>query len=458
MSIREKLIINNFFSIKNFEWDIKGFNILTGGMASGKSLALKLLYFCEQVFKLTVYDATISKELFQKENFFRKINEEFNKIFISKDHESDYSATVINYSYEFYESLPKNQSEFIFNEEILPEEHLKLLFDLSAIWDKTELRWSSKYIESRLETWQAIFYEKNSPELTEKVRNRVFKTISSNFSNSFPLDAMFIPASRAIAAITSTIESRDIFIRKFIILKEFALSFNNEIGGISSERVNKLLRLQNISLDEENNKQPVFKLLNGRDINSLELSSGQQELLYLLLLIHDLKRPGFEYGYNASIFIEEPSAHLFPREQKETIEFLVSSFNELKSIWGNSPGHRFFISTHSPYLLNAFNNCIEKDRLLKIAKNMDDTTEKNAIIKKVEELSFPCLPIDNVSAYMIENEGNVKPMINRDDDEPYIYSEIIDLISQEITEGTEKLYDINSEIRKLSQYTSPKVN
>ena len=48
---------------------------------------------------------------------------------------------------------------------------------------------------------------------------------------------------------------------------------------------------------------------------------------------------------------------------------------------------------------------------------------------------------------MIEKNGVVKSMIHKDDDEPYIYSEVIDQISQEITTGTEKLYDINNKIK-----------
>jgi len=463
MSIQEKLVIKNFFTITDFEWDIKGFNVLTGSMASGKSLALKLLYFCEQVFQQTIFDTSINRELFQKDNFFNKINENFNTIFVSNDYKSDYFNTEINYSYVLYKSLlesSNNQSEerTLFDEEILstkqPDVGLPIItvFDLSAVWDKTELRWSSKYIESKLQTWQTFFDEQNAPELAERVRNRIFESISSDFSNSFPLAAMFIPASRAIAAITSNIKSRDRFIQEFMNLKEFALAFN-DLGGISSEAVNTILQFQSISLENGKDKQPVFQLLNGRNISSLELSSGQQELLYLLLLIADLKRTKFIYGNHASIFIEEPSAHLFPREQKETVEFLVASFNELQKRKGHYPGHRFFISTHSPYLLNTINNLMEKDRLLKKAENISDSTIKNTINKKINTLSFPGLSIDYVSAYMIEKGGYVKTMINNIDDEPYIYSNVIDQISQEITEGTEKLYDINNEIKNSIQST-----
>jgi len=450
MKIQEKIIIKNFFTIKDFEWDVKGFNILTGGMASGKSLALKLLYFCEQVFHQTVFETTINRELFQKENFFKKINENFNAIFTSKDQKSDYCDTNISYSYlhKYYQDNPE-----LFNNETLSTEQLELdlpastiVFDLSATWDTNELKWSSKYIESKLETWQKFFDEQNTPELIERVRNRIFESISSDFSNGFPLAAMFIPASRAIAAITNNIRSRDRFIQEFMNLKEFALSFN-DLGGISSETVNNILQFNNISLEDEKDKQPVFKLLNGRSISSLELSSGQQELLYLLLLIDDLKRTKFTYGYHASIFIEEPSAHLFPKEQKETIEFLVSSFNELQNKKNYHPGHRFFISTHSPYLLNTINNLLEKGRLSRSIKNIKDSKTKTDVNDKIDALPFPSLSIDNVSAYMIEKSGYVKPMINNDDNEPYIYSVIIDQISEDITNGTEELFKLNNEIK-----------
>jgi len=143
---------------------------------------------------------------------------------------------------------------------------------------------------------------------------------------------------------------------------------------------------------------------------------------------------------------------LFPKEQKETVEFLVTSFNELQKKKKHCPGHRFFISTHSPYLLNTINNLLEKDRLSRSIKNINNPEIKTTINNKIAELSFPFLSIDNVSAYMIEKNGNVTPMINNDD-EPYIYSEIIDQISQEITEGTEKLYNLNNEIKKFIQPT-----
>ncbi|MDR2135889.1 MAG: ATP-binding protein, partial [Treponema sp.] len=346
MNIQEKLSISEFFSIKTFDWDIKGFNILTGKMASGKSLALKILYFCEQVIHRVVFYDSIDKDMFTKKNFFEKVEKEFNTIFISKNHKKDFYNTKITYKYFFKNSGVGTPS--LFDQPETP------VFDLSAEWNKErgQLQWTSGYIESKLEQWQKYFEEPNTPDLIESIRNRIYESIASDFTGEFPPAAMFIPASRAIAAIASSVSSRDQFISDFMDFRSFALSFR---GDISSGAVNKILHVKDI-LVTESDKQPEFELPNKRRVSSLELSSGQQELLYLLLLINDLPKTHFRYGKAVSIFIEEPSAHLFPGEQKETIEYLAENFNKLQKNTNSSPGYRFFISTHSPYVLNTLNN------------------------------------------------------------------------------------------------------
>jgi predicted ATPase len=446
MSIQEKLIIRNFFSIQEFEWDIKGFNVLTGGMGSGKSIALKLLYFCEQIFHQVIFsEPSLDKKLFNGENFFNAIKVKFEKIFPSKNHEIDFSNTKIKYEYILFDNGEHNGELDGLNEpKYLPFDQPDIrIFDLRAEWDKNSKRflWSSNYIESCLPKWQKLFDSPKTPDLPDNVRNHIYDLILSDFSNCFPLASMFIPASRAIAAIADTISSRDQFINAFFKLKNFALSFDS----ISDDIVNNILRISEITLNK--NKEPVFELLDGRKITALELSSGQQELLYLLLLINDLQGTIFTFGESVSVFIEEPSAHLFPKEQKETIEFLAACFNFLQTGKEYDPGHRFFISTHSPYVLNTVNNILEKSRLLKIAENIKNTGVKNKILEEIKTLPFPDLSVADVSAYMIEDSGVVKSMINDEDDEVYIYSEVIESITQEITCETDKLYSLNGRIK-----------
>jgi hypothetical protein len=141
---------------------------------------------------------------------------------------------------------------------------------------------------------------------------------------------------RAIAAIIDNNGYGDDPDLSYLIrrLKPFVLRFEE----LSTEDINKILH-------------------NDRKISPLVLSSGQQELLYLLLLIGHSANIGFKFGRRISIFIEEQSAHLFPLEQKEAIEFIVKIFRELME--DITRLNRFFITTHSPYILNVINNMLD---------------------------------------------------------------------------------------------------
>jgi predicted ATPase len=433
MSIQEKLIIKNFFSIADFEWNIKGFNVLTGGMGAGKSLALKLLYFCEQIFHLTIFSVpALSKEKFSETNYFGTIANNFDEIFTSNNYRKDFYKTKIKYEYIF--SGPEGNNLF--------EQQVFCCFDLSAEWNNVENKfiWSSNYISKQLSKWEELFDATKTPDLSDKVRNSIYNAILTDFQNTFPIASMFIPASRAIVAIADNFSSKDIFVNQFLNFKNFALAFDD----ISNELVNKILRLKGITISDK--KEPIFELLDGREISSLELSSGQQELVYLLLLINDLEKTGFIYGESVSVFIEEPSAHLFPKEQKETVEFLVEYFNILQQEKENDPGHRFFISTHSPYVLNTINNILEKNRLLKKASKISDVKARKEKIDAVNNLPFPGISIDNVSAYMIKKDGRVESIIDASGDGAYLYASVVDAIAQDISSETDKLYTLNSGI------------
>jgi AAA15 family ATPase/GTPase len=99
MGIIETLNIKNFFSITDFEWKIKKFNILTGDMGAGKSLCLKLLYFFEQAFYTTVLDAPIEKDSLSLDTLYDRLNVQFDKIFHCDKPEEYYKNTKIAYSF-----------------------------------------------------------------------------------------------------------------------------------------------------------------------------------------------------------------------------------------------------------------------------------------------------------------------------------------------------------------------
>jgi predicted ATPase len=422
MNMQERLIIDNFFSIEHFDWEIKDFNILTGEMASGKSLCLKLLHFIEQILHQNIFLVSISKDSLNKNDFYDNLAKQFNTIFHSNNQNDVFHNTAISYLYSYSDAK----------------------FDLAAKWNDNnkKLEWNSTYINNNIVEWQSFFGADNTPDAAKSARMQIHERIKHDFSYSFPIGAEFIPASRAIAAIANPSDIPDSFLENFIKEdKLFVLNFDT----VSDKYVNKILHLKKIIVKKENDNKKTIEaeLLNGRKITPLELSSGQQELVYLLLLVRNLFRTTFTYGQTTSIFIEEPSAHLFPQEQKESIEYIVKIFRELQEQKKNRV--RFFISTHSPYILNVINNMLKKGYLIEKLDEYKDEARKNTISRKVNSLKFPHLMVAEISAYFIQKK--VVSMINSSENGAFLYEKMIEDITQNIEDDYRNVRDLINEIK-----------
>jgi len=412
----ERLVIDNFFSIEHFDWEIKDFNILTGEMASGKSLCMKLLHFIEQIFHKNIFLSSISKETLTREVFLNNISDKFLRIFHYFDNENDFLNTSIRYSYSYSDTT----------------------FDLKMEIKNGKLEWYSEYLNTKLDEWREFFTIGNTPDAAQNVRTRIYDSLSHDFSFTFPIGAEFIPAARAIAAIANPPDIPDSFLENFINNeKPFALDFDD-----IDEKVKKILHFKNLTFKKFknlNNRTMVATTPDGRMITPLDFSSGQQELIYLLLFISNLYRTTYTYGHTTSIFIEEPSAHLFPDEQKETIQYIVNIFRNLQEIYKNKKA-RFFISTHSPYVLNVINNMLKKGYLIDKAKNCNDEAKRQNMINEIDTLAFPHLNINEISAHFIKK--NVDSMIKESENGAYLYEPIIENITQKINDDYNKVRDL----------------
>ncbi|RKZ44280.1 MAG: hypothetical protein DRQ41_03195 [Gammaproteobacteria bacterium] len=98
-----------------------------------------------------------------------------------------------------------------------------------------------------------------------------------------------------------------------------------------------------------------FKYVNGENriyfenkqyITLDRASSGQQEVLPLILILMDV----FYSGLLNFVTIEEPEAHLYPYSQYKLIELICRVYH------CHFDKNRFIMTTHSPYILSAFNN------------------------------------------------------------------------------------------------------
>jgi predicted ATPase len=415
-NIKETLEINNFLSISYMKWEISAFNILTGDMGSGKSLCIKLLSFFENIFISSILLAPgFSKKLFENGNFFDKLSDRLKKTFyLSVD-------DCLNLDLKY---ICKTKSRN---------------FSVFVSWNKSKdnLDWKCNYLEERLKNWSRYFPEKETPDTARDVKNRIHEEIKHDFDFKLPLSNFFVPASRAtITVVSANTTLKEEFLKDFADDKDYLLR-NFEIL-LRNNKLSKILKIKNIHENENDENDVVLEHIDGRTVPTLYSSSGQQELVYLLLLLDKLPIISFKYGETLSFFIEEPSAHLFPQEQKETIECIVDFFRNDKEM-----DTRLFITTHSPYILNSLNNMLKKGNLLKTYENMEHEIN--------DTVNIPYLYRDETSAYFLgpdpNNEGKFIGKTMFDNGKRYLNTDQITAISESIYEDTEKLDDFEYKVK-----------
>jgi hypothetical protein len=173
-----------------------------------------------------------------------------------------------------------------------------------------------------------------------------------------------------------------------------------------------------------------FILSDKRRIRIANSSSGQQEVIPLLLMLRHSDAVARNPASGISYSIEEPEAHLFPSAQKAVAFRLARELNE-------SVFNRVLVTTHSPYILTAFNNLILAGKLLEAGLSRES----------IKEVLPPecCVSPSAVAAYKVI-DGQVIPII--DSATKLVNSYLIDEISSEFASEFNQLLDMQHQASK----------
>ncbi|MGP1530376.1 MAG: AAA family ATPase [Treponema sp.] len=381
--MKEKLTINNFLSIAHLEWYPAAYNIITGEMGSGKSICMKLLYFIYEIFNTTIFNTSTFK-IYNIDNFYAVLERKFRDVF-------------------FIDTKMKSKISYTIQEQDSSE-----LFDFAISINNGSIKYKSKYIENKFDSWSYAFSEsikQNHIAVSADATTQIRDTISKDISSSFPFDQLYFSDLRTLLAETNNILTNDPYTNKLLSIKgtleqkfrkllDMALLYPNErdyqdVNKILNA-VYEILHIKDILFE---GNEPHLVQLRGTGIPLSKCSSGQREIFYLLSfisLMHEDIGVGY-YGKTSVLFIEEPEVHLFPQEQKLLLEVVTKVYNYL-----NKKGirWRFFITTHSPYILNTINNMLLKHTVLHT-----HTQTKNKKLMIV--LHFLILRINNFPAYFL---------------------------------------------------------
>lgn len=410
--MKEGIEIENFGCIDYIKLDINKINILIGPQAVGKSLTAKLLYFFKNIFKDIRYIVEQERTITDFQNY---IEDKFLNYFPRDTW--DGKCFKIRYFFEDILIEVNYEQELQIN----CSKTLKDIFKLyKSLYGK-----SIKNIDSldEIESGRKPFRE-----LVNKIQEEHGMPIA--------FKQIFIPAGRSFfASVQSsifTMLSNNREVDPFLV--EFGSYYENTKRVYSTWKQIRYKKLEIINNLINDILHGSYLRLQGEDYlvheddRTIKLniaSSGQQETLPLALILRHVSLASF-INNGATIYIEEPEAHLYPESQKTMVELIAAVGNIARSPL------QFIITTHSPYILSSFNNLLEAGNIIK--EYPQKTKVVNDIIDERKILKF-----DDINAFSLE-KGSYKDIL--DYEMQLISPTILDNVSNDISVEFGKLLDL----------------
>jgi predicted ATPase len=408
----ERLIIHNFAGIESLTIELRRINILIGRQASGKSICAKLCYFFKDVHGRMVHAV-------DREDDWQGFSENMIKIFNS-----------------------------CFSLEAWQGDRARIRYELDEHWIQVEHRhdegviinFSSDYqieFERLKDFWSQPNLDPFSPD-TSKKQMILLEDSVRRMGTEFVRDQMFIPAGRSFFSVLQNnifnLLSAKVEFDPFLLqfgqiyeslkhyLQKFQPLFHSKTPLIES-LLSKIL----VGKYVYENGKDFLRHPDGRLIEVSMSSSGQQEALPMVILLDGVFRTSSFTG-SRTIYIEEPEAHLFPSTQRDVVNLIAAVFKH------PNINLQFFITTHSPYVLTAFNNLLQAGELHSQSMEELDRRKLEHLIPEALALS-----VEDFAAYSLAN-GTAISMIS--EEFGLIDTNIIDDVSNELSIEFGELLDL----------------
>lgn len=424
------LIVNDFSCLKHVEFQIAPVTVLIGPQGSGKSVTTKLTYFFYDQLARQHQCAEKGVEL---EEFKRDAARQFRTWFPP----SAWGGARFNITFSagaFSARVLRRSSKGSVTDDVAVTfsdyfgasygELVAAYADLRT----QELEPSDQRIRHALDrTW--TMREKFEAELIERLGSEYVE-----MQTFVPAGrAFFTSIGRLVAAFDqgSSLDPVTLrFAKLFAVLRDRGGRMLYRSSGEADDKEQRTLRrtvmtrLFGGEIKFENELEFV-ETRDGRRVPFSALSSGQQELLPMWLLIdylRDVSGRGRRGG--DLVYIEEPEAHLFPSAQSLLMDYLIGS------VVSRRDNRSLVLTTHSPYILSKLNNYLK-------AGELGRQKRYAAEIGKIVEKQCWLTP-QRVRAYAIHN-GSLVDLI---DEDGLIDGAYIDQVSEDVARQFSSLLDI----------------
>ncbi|MDB5743844.1 MAG: hypothetical protein JWR68_2159 [Polaromonas sp.] len=419
------LKVTDFSCIQNATLELGQLTIIIGPQATGKSVICKLSYFLFDCAQLQ-HKSIVRKESFEK--FVISLKERFiewfpigawgPKRFKIELTAGDYSITLARTTYggKVSDNFRVKISDAFQNQ------YESLLQEVQRISQKSEAVRMQRPLEFDWELGETI--SKSLKQLMGKdhVSYQAFVPAGRSFFTSIGKAIAIFEQGKVLDPLIIR------FGRMYTSLKDQNRYFLEEKSsdiGFKKALEKSLAELLGGVIERDGDKEFV-RTSDGRKVPLTALSSGQQELLPLIVFLpwlHSIKGGRLCY-------VEEPEAHLFPAAQSQLIESLVLTSNS------NAINASLVLTTHSPYVLTKINNLLKAGA---ISRRLSDIKKKelDTIINR-----RAWLQAKNLRAYAIK-EGKLISILEKDG---LIDSDYLDEVSGDLSKEFGKLLELEHSI------------
>jgi len=388
------LEILNIGPIKEVKITLNKINVFIGEQSSGKSTIAKIISFCQWVEKdISIrqsYENYITDDTYfiDKLASFHKMDNYFNE-----NSEIIYESDAIKIKYKKHKIQINWKDRYNYKRikiSYIPSER-----SIAVLPEMEKVELPNNYIKSFLFDWfdaRKVFSEKEKLSLlnldafyyfSENSRNNITNTEKSyniNLTN----------ASSGLQSITPLIVMIEYLTEK-LYLKEQNSSY--ELDKTLQETNFRIFK--KLVMDEYNIKHKTKHDLEDTVKN---LKEGTNDELIKLFKNYQIIFRNLSKTNNTSLIIEEPEQNLFPSTQKHLIYYLLNKINK--------KGHILTLTTHSPYVLYAMNNCIMAD----IVENKLTKSEKerlSCLKSKVKPTQVSIYQIKDGKTHKIQNDDGL---------------------------------------------------
>lgn len=395
------ITIKNIGPIKEVKGiSLNKINVFMGPQSSGKSTIAKIISFCTWVEKDVATSQSLS-EYQENKTYFRERLESFHKIkgYFNSDSYIHYKSEVVEIvwkneecSISWVDQYAYKRSKIAYipserNMVILPEARKSefgntnirsFLFD----WFEARKKYSNENNLSVLNLGINYYYVEGSEE----------DHIKGN-DNTSEYDILLSNASSGVQSITPLIAMIE-YLTKWIY-DEDTISFEqDERRREVNKRLVKEKILKPYYKKDDLSKEELQEFV---EQFKVKLEEKDEEASKYLNLADTISKSLFK-TMNSQFIIEEPEQNLFPETQRDLVYYFLQ-----KCL--NKEGNRLTLTTHSPYVLYALNNCM-------LAGLVSDKMEAHEL-SKLKCNQSKINPVD-VSIYEIR-EGVVKGTIQEED-------------------------------------------